>query len=527
MVRIVRLRGATRALAWTSAFALIGGLVAAATSSPAIAATKAARKGTKTGSPSISITAPSSGSTVSATATVSGAASDTISLSSVAVSIDGGAWQPASGTTSWSYSLNTTSYANGSHTLAAQATDTSGYTATVSETISVQNSTTGSSGSTTTSNGSLSWTDTTLTAPGGAALSTLGRGKQTEWGAVSAVLDTVSYSGQQGVYFRDSSSGASSFVTLPVDTTAGWTNANYVMTSASDLWIGSGDGPIYLRHYTFSGSPLPTSATLVSSQIFGDTDSRHGDVTVLASGAVVLVWHQQGQTGAQGQYIAYGRSGGGSWQVIGPLQFMPSAASKQVVAQHPADKSVWVFSDPDAWAAIGAIHLTEGTSGLSLDWANGTYINTSAYGELGPDPENPDLAVAPDPSTNTLALAYQDDHRYMFSTNPVVTGSYVAVDRITAAGAMSWTELQVYVERVSSIGLVVAPGQTWLVYRPINQSTLTFSELYANCFCNGAWQTAADLGTLAGSYERVGYGVSRVEVSANMSDGNLHFFSVG
>jgi Bacterial Ig domain len=91
--------------------------------------------------PTVSIATPASGSTVSGTVSVSGSASDAVGVSTVQVSVDGGAYQTAQGTSSWSYSLDTTALADGSHTLAARATDTSGNVSTTSEGITVQNST--------------------------------------------------------------------------------------------------------------------------------------------------------------------------------------------------------------------------------------------------------------------------------------------------------------------------------------------------------------------------------------------------
>lgn len=478
--------------------------------------------------PKVSIATPSAGTSVAGTTNVSGGASDNVAVAKVEISVDGGTFGQAQGTTtSWNYALDTTSLTNGLHTLTARATDTSGNAASTSESVSVQNASASPPPPVTRSNGDLSWTDQTLVDPVASySLQPLGRGRQAEWGTTSYVLYWETNTSRRAVFAHDASTGTSSYVSLPVDTASGWTNADYVMTTASDLWVESGDGPVYIRHYLLSGSPVPTSAMLVSSQTFGDTDSRHGDITRLSSGALVFVWHQQGQTGPQGLNVGYLGSSG-AWQVTGPLTFMPTNSSKQVIGQHPADGSIWVFNSPDAWGAIGALHMTEGPAGLTVDWSNGTYITTSAYGELGPDPENPDLAVAPDPSTHTLALAYQDDHRLIFQTSPtVVTGSYLAVDRIAANGAMSFLLMPVYVERVSSIGLVVNSGQTWLVYRPINQSTMTFSDVYANCYCNGAWHAAAYLGTLSSAYERVGYGVTQMTASAQMTDSYLHFDTV-
>src|SRR3954469_12269993 len=79
--------------------------------------------------PTVSIGSPASGATVSGRITASGTASDNTAVASVAVSVDGGAYSPTSGTTSWSSSLDTTTLTNGSHTLTARASDAAGNTA--------------------------------------------------------------------------------------------------------------------------------------------------------------------------------------------------------------------------------------------------------------------------------------------------------------------------------------------------------------------------------------------------------------
>jgi hypothetical protein len=89
--------------------------------------------------PTVAISAPGTGATLSGSVAVSGVASDNVRVAKVEVSVDGGAYQTASGTTSWSYMLDTAAYANGSHTLAAKATDTCGNTAATDETINVFN----------------------------------------------------------------------------------------------------------------------------------------------------------------------------------------------------------------------------------------------------------------------------------------------------------------------------------------------------------------------------------------------------
>jgi hypothetical protein len=91
--------------------------------------------------PTVSISLPSPGASVAGTIAVSGSASDNAALAKVEISVDAGAYQLAEGTTSWRYSLDTTSYSDGSHTVATRATDTSGNASSTGETVSVQNST--------------------------------------------------------------------------------------------------------------------------------------------------------------------------------------------------------------------------------------------------------------------------------------------------------------------------------------------------------------------------------------------------
>jgi hypothetical protein len=90
--------------------------------------------------PTVAITSPANGATVSGTIQVSGTASDTVAITVVQVAVDGGSYSNASGTSNWSFSLNTTSLTNGSHTATAKVTDTAGISATNSLALTVNNS---------------------------------------------------------------------------------------------------------------------------------------------------------------------------------------------------------------------------------------------------------------------------------------------------------------------------------------------------------------------------------------------------
>lgn len=92
------------------------------------------------GSVSVSIQSPAAGATVFGNITVSGTASAKYGVSSVAVAVDSGRFQPASlSGSSWTFALNTNNLANGSHTIAARATDTRRNTTTASIRVTVNN----------------------------------------------------------------------------------------------------------------------------------------------------------------------------------------------------------------------------------------------------------------------------------------------------------------------------------------------------------------------------------------------------
>jgi hypothetical protein len=459
----------------------------------------------------VAISTPSSGATTSGTVTVAGTASDSNTITKVVVSVDQGSPQTATGTTSWTNPVDTTTYTNGAHTITATATDSAGKSGTASLPINVSNS--APSGEIV-ANPALS-----------EGLVLMGRGRMAEAGSLTVLLYRGEYSNKPWAYFRDSSTGAVSNVALPVTTVAAneWWQAKYVLTAQAELWVLAGNGPIFVREYQLAGGPLPTSATLVSTTTFGDADSRAGDLIELASGGLLGVWHQQGQLGPQGYGIAY-RSPVGAWSTISPLQFMPSVSSYQAAVQNPSDHSIWIFSDADGWGRIGAVHLTEGASGVAVDWTNPQFIGGAADGENGPDPENPDVVAAPDPSTGTVALAYQDDHRTIFSSSPFVAGSYLTVARISPAGAKSFLSLPIYAERVASLGLALQPGETWLAYRPVDLATLTFDHLYVSRYATGSWNTQQPLGQLYTSYEPLAYDPGRAAFAARLSDSKLHFF---
>ena len=92
--------------------------------------------------PTVSITAPASGATVSGTVSVTANASDNVAVASVQFRVDGSNVGSAVTAAPYSYSLNTATLSNASHTLTAVATDTSNNTTTsAGVTVTVNNTT--------------------------------------------------------------------------------------------------------------------------------------------------------------------------------------------------------------------------------------------------------------------------------------------------------------------------------------------------------------------------------------------------
>lgn len=90
--------------------------------------------------PTVAITSPAADAVVSGTVTISGSATDDVGVSDVEVFVDGTSLGPATiseGT--WSVAWNTTAVTDGSHTLVATATDTTGQTADATRSVTVQN----------------------------------------------------------------------------------------------------------------------------------------------------------------------------------------------------------------------------------------------------------------------------------------------------------------------------------------------------------------------------------------------------
>lgn len=476
--------------------------------------------------PTIGISAPADGAEVTGTLTVTGTAADDRQLSQIDVRVDDGSWRTASGTSAWSTVVEAPTTPGTAFRVTGRAVDANGNVATTSVDLVVASPTEDPEQPPPPPeepDQPVATADWVLADPGAAhALLPLGRTRLPQWGELTGVLYTEQFTNRRAIAFRDRSTGATSYVDLPTDSLAGWTAAATVMTSPSDLWVFGGTGPMHVRRYRLQGSPLPSSATLLEQRVLGDGDSRPGDMTVLASGGLVVTWLQHGATGPQGQHVSY-RAPDGGWQDLPALTFIPTKSSDQVVGQHPQDGSIWLFSNPDAWGAIGAAHLTETATGLRVDWTDDTYLSTTRHGLHGPDPENPDLALAVDTTRGSMLLAYQSSDRQRFTTSDgrSAIGSRIAVASVGTAGVTSFLVAPVWAERVSDVGLVAHDGDVVVTHRPLDPVTLSFADAHAIRHRGAAWEEQTVLiGTVAGS-EPVTHASGRPEVSTRLADGHI------
>jgi hypothetical protein len=253
--------------------------------------------------PTVGISVPVAGATVSGSVTISGAAADNVGLATVELSVDGGAYKAASGTASWSYSLDTTTLANGSHTLTARATDTSGNVSSAVETVSVQNSTslpTGVVQQLVTPEGvtiniyadAVGWTAQQvydILKPNALQLSLIGptltidvQGQYASATTASVQGDpTAGYSNYRAIMYLQAAVG-SSFNKIPDDVIAheyghAWSNYHFYLTH-------HGDWTSYLQARGLAGNPLLNSSYMWDPReiiaedyrlLFGDTAAQN------------------------------------------------------------------------------------------------------------------------------------------------------------------------------------------------------------------------------------------------------------
>lgn len=314
---------------------------------------------------------------------------------------------------------------------------------------------------------------------------------------------------------HDTSTGQTSTFLLHAFPGYWQTETDYVLTSATELWTLSFDstygGHVLASQYRLNGSPA-TSATLLSTKPLGDGNSYPKSMILLKSGALMMAWNEEenGYTTPDGSLntgFAY-HSSTGNWTVNFPLNvpnpYGGNIPRKQMaLAQHPTDASIWVFAKRDSFCNINALHFTETTSGFVVDWINTSYITVTNDGNNGPEGEFPFLAAAADPSRNAILLAYQSHPYQIVFIDPLfqimnaifLKESYATVAQISSTGGKSFIPFPAPFERAVQFGFsVLSDGTIWLTYQPIDQTALTWNQVYASQYSNNVWSAPSLVG---------------------------------
>jgi len=320
------------------------------------------------------------------------------------------------------------------------------------------------------------------------------------------------------LYVKDSDTGQTSHFMLHSSPGYSQIETDYVLTSATELWTlscAAGSGKLLASQYRLNGSP-PTSATLLSTQSFGDTYSYAMSMMRLQSGGLVVGWSDEATTYSGDLIAGYAyRSPSGTWTVRAPVTLASSGGLNQgwktrmILAQHPADSSVWMFVKEDTSSAIQALHFTEAANDFILDWSNPLYITQAADGDNGPEGEFPYLAATPDQTRNSILLAYQSRPYQIVFIDPLngsmnsigLKQAYATIAQIGADGTKIFIPFQTYMERLIQFGMsVLSDGTIWFAYQPINSQSLTWNEVYASKYQNGVWSAPALIGSNYNNY---------------------------
>lgn len=367
------------------------------------------------------------------------------------------------------------------------------------------------------------------------------RSRLSEFENVSMFMYIAWPSRQAWLYFIDHSTGDTSHVLLPEFDISGFIpQAEHVLTSLREVLIFSNtSSSATIWEYALMGSPLPTSATLVWNMPFGNDDSRTRSFIELQSGGLLAVWYQQTSRADRSVDLGFAyRNPAGKWSSVFPVSIDGSSgggmtSNSIAMAQHPADKSIWVFSKRDSYKSIEVVHLSEDEAGISIDWIDHHFITKQADRGNAPEGERPDLVAVADPARGTILLAYQNRQYYIYSTDYFVKGSYVTIAEIRENRSKSFVTFPVDVERITRLGLIAKHGKVWLAFRPITEADFP-DVLYVSSydFHSKSWSPPIFIDSLYRdpSYSNnaipPAFGTSRLDIVTKIADGYIHYFQL-
>lgn len=269
---------------------------------------------TDTTPPTVSLSAPANGATVSGTATLSASASDNVGVSRVEFYVDG-TLVLSDTTAPYSTTWNTTSAANGSHTLMARAFDAAGNTTSSSVTVTVNNGTN----------------------PTGALTNNV----------------PVTINGAQGTQSQ-----------FYIDVPSGAKNLVIAMSG------GTGDGDLYTRFNT-----VPTTSTYDCRPYLSGNNESCTVATPSAGRYYAMVY---GYSAFSGTTLKASYTSGSSTDTVAPTVSLTAPASDATVtgnATLSASASDNVGVSRVEFLVDGVVVGTDTTSPFSLTWASSNVAN--------------------------------------------------------------------------------------------------------------------------------------------------------
>jgi hypothetical protein len=257
-----------------------GTVITTNSASPLGASVTIALPAASTAPPTVSITSPANGGTASGNVTVAANASDSSGVSSVALAIDG---KTAATLTQAPYSMswNTTTVANGQHTITATAKDGAGQSASASATVTVSNTSTSAvalsapsglfAAGISASQAALSWNPCTDSAGvtsyeifrNGAFLTSVAATRYVDVGLTSATSYSYQVRAQDAAGHASGLSGAARATTTnnkPTGALAGW-----VTSKVTGLPVGSAKVTATLPGHSWSVNSSPAGFYLLSN----------------------------------------------------------------------------------------------------------------------------------------------------------------------------------------------------------------------------------------------------------------------
>ena len=235
--------------------------------------------------------------------------------------------------------------------------------------------------------------------------------------------------------------------------------------------------------------------------------------------------------------IAY-RSPRGRWSTKFPIAVNDSKGgrvtqSRQAMAQHPADDSIWLFNKRDGAHSMEVVHLSENGDSIAVDWVDPLFINELEHEEDSVEAEFPAIVTIPDPTRNVIILAYGDNGFEMRTRGGTFFRkvTHVTVVAIAADGT-KWFEATspFTIERTTRFGIALSEDKLWFAYKPLTLTSTPPPSLEAISFDlkTGSWSEPLVLGEPFRASREIApvFSTPPLDFAYLMADEKIHYFMI-